>query len=587
MTIQPVADAATTSAVVADPDRKRLARTTSTLESAGFSVASTPDEGELLRLLARGHPSVLIVHMAFSRAVPAGTAAADASGSITGAAPQEEEPGIPVLFLVDEDHDLSPDVLEMLSVSDYVRTSARADELIHRVQNLIRRGQRRSEVRGNSERLRQRLRGVSAAIRATNDPRNMSEQFVQGFGETFDADHVWFTTFDDERVPLITAQWNRYGLAQLPPRLGAHEPAARRAANRFWTESALLTVDDHLHYRPSPEDGELLDWMEAMGARASAVVPVGEGEAAFGILWIVNAHEPRLWTVAETALIRHVAGNLAYGLIQGHLINAQQLVLKRLHQLDQAKTDFLAMVNHELRTPLTSITAYLDMIHDGEGGPVPPGIEEMLTVIEQNSDRLRGLIEDMLSFARHDNSDDSRKAPVNIGHLLRMVTAVLRPMSTARDIHITLDHAGEDLVVGANEAQLERVFTNLVSNAIKFTPRGGHVSITAQKCGSEDQAAELRVEVADDGIGIPEHDIPQVFQRFFRASNASAAAVPGTGLGLAIVHDIITRHNGSIAVASALGRGTTFSVRLPLDSNRAAPGRTEPFQEAVAPGVIR
>ena len=567
MTEQPVPHMAQASAVVADPDRQRLARTASTLESAGFSVASTPNESELLRLLAREHPSVLIVHIAFSRAVPAGSAAADASGSITGAAPLAGEPSLPVLLLVDEDHDLTPDVLETLSVSDYIQASAGADELIHRVQTLIRRGQRRTEARGNSERLRQRLRGVSAAIRATNDPRTMSEQLVRGFGETFGADHVWFTTFDDDRVPLITAQWNRGDLAQLPPRLGAHEPAARRAANRYWTESALLTVEDHFHHRPAAEDRELLGWVDAMGARASAVVPVGEGESAFGILWIVNVQEPRLWTVAETALIRHVAGNLAYGLIQGHLINAQQLVLKRLHQLDQAKTDFLAMVNHELRTPLTSITAYLDMIRDGDGGPVPPGIEEMLNVIEQNSDRLRTLIEDMLTFARHDNSTDCRKAPVNIGHLLRMVTAVLRPMSATRDIHITLDHAGEDLVVGANEAQLEQVFTNLVSNAIKFTPRGGHVSITAQKCGTEDQAAELRVDVADNGIGIPEHDIPQVFQRFFRASNASAAAVPGTGLGLAIAHDIITRHNGSIAVSSVLGRGTTFSVRLPLDSS--------------------
>lgn len=551
--------------MVADPDRQRLARITSTLEDAGFSVAAAPDEAELRRLLGRGHPDVLIVHLLFSPAVPSGGAAADASGSLSGAAPPPGEPSLPVLLLVDADQDSTPDVLEMLSVSDYIRASARGDELIHRVKTLIRRGQRRADARSKSERQRHRLRGVSAAIRATNDPRNMSEQLVRGFGETFGADHVWFTTFDDERVPLITAQWNRGDLTPLPPRLGAFEAAARRAANRYWTESALLTVDDHLHDAPSPEDRQLLAWVEATGVRASTVVPIGEGESAFGILWIVNVREPRVWTVAETSLIRHVAGNLAHGLIQGHLISAQQLVLKRLHQLDQAKTDFLSMVNHELRTPLTSITAYLDMIRDGDGGPVPAGIEGMLEVIEQNADRLRSLIEDMLTFARHDDSNDSRRAAVNIGHLLRMVTAVLRPMSAARDIHISLDHAGEDLVVTANEAQLEQVFTNLVSNAIKFTPRGGRVSITAQKRATEHAAAELRVEVTDDGIGIPEHDIPHVFLRFFRASNASAAAVPGTGLGLAIVHDIITRHHGSIAVSSVLGHGTTFSVHLPVD----------------------
>ncbi len=105
---------------------------------------------------------------------------------------------------------------------------------------------------------------------------------------------------------------------------------------------------------------------------------------------------------------------------------------------------------------------------------------------------------------------------------------------------------------------------NLVCNAIKFTPQGGQISITAGMGPAEGHAPKIVVEVADTGIGIPEEDIPQLFLRFFRASNATAARIPGTGLGLAIAHDIITRHHGTITVTSALGRGTTFTIHLPL-----------------------
>ncbi|MDB5244108.1 MAG: multi-sensor signal transduction histidine kinase [Spirosoma sp.] len=551
-------------AVVADPDRERLARTTATLQRAGFRVDATPDEDGLRQLLTGAHPTVLIVHTALIPAMPARPVGAiDESGHAPAAAPSGIEPWTPVLLLTEINYTAAADVLERFSVSDYIRASAPSDELLHRVETLIDRGQKRAEIRDSSERLRERLRNVSAAIRSTNDARTMAGQLVQGFGQSFRADHVWFTTFEDERVPLITAQWNRDGLTALP-RPGNHEAAARRAADRLWSRGGVLTIDDHRDYQPLLDEHELLGWMEHLGARASAVVPVGEGPTAFGILWIVKVQEPRQWSTAETALMRHVAGNLSHGLIQGHLINAQQQVLKRLHQLDQAKTDFLATVNHELRTPLTSITACLDMIRDDHGASVPPGISRLLDIIERNSDRLRGLIEDMLTVSRHDNNTETRKTPVNIGQLLRMVIAVLRPVAATREVTITLDHAGEDLITDANEAQLEQVFTNLVSNAIKFTPRGGHVEITAGTSTEDGQEPVLVVNVADDGIGIPEEDIPQLFLRFFRASNASKARVPGTGLGLAIATDIITRHSGTITVTSILGHGSTFTVRLPL-----------------------
>jgi signal transduction histidine kinase len=118
--------------------------------------------------------------------------------------------------------------------------------------------------------------------------------------------------------------------------------------------------------------------------------------------------------------------------------------------------------------------------------------------------------------------------------------------------------------VTADEAKLEQVFTNIVANAIKFTPEGGRVGITSSMSASADGGRSALVQVADTGLGIPEHDLPHIFTRFYRASNATAAAVPGSGLGLAIAHDIISRHMGRMVFDSTLGSGTTVSVELPV-----------------------
>ncbi|MGX9899210.1 histidine kinase dimerization/phospho-acceptor domain-containing protein [Arthrobacter sp. SA17] len=196
----------------------------------------------------------------------------------------------------------------------------------------------------------------------------------------------------------------------------------------MWAEGDVLIVDDHSTHEWDAEDLGLRDWMSGMNPRTSALIPVGEGNSSLGLIWITQLDSPRFWSRTEISMIQHVAGNVAYGLIQGHLISGQQQVLRQLQQLDQAKTDFLATVNHELRTPLTSITAYLDMIRDGSGGKLPNEVNRMLDIIVRNSERLRRLIEDMLAVSKPDyEATGLHLAPSRVGHTLRIITAALRP----------------------------------------------------------------------------------------------------------------------------------------------------------------
>ncbi|WP_284986327.1 ATP-binding protein [Arthrobacter sp. fls2-241-R2A-172] len=539
-----VADAGhSPSALVADSDEERLAASQSALTTAGFEVTTASDSASVALELQRHSPSVIVVGSFLARGL--------------------RSPGIPVLLLLDAEESVDVADIESLRMADYVLAPVRGAELVHRVRTLIGRSRERERSRGEIEALRESLRNVSSAIRETNDPQLIADHVVRGFGEALGVDHVWFATFRDERVPNIRAQWNGPGVAPLPARLGDSEETIAEAANKLWAEADVLAVSDH---RKDPESAiaqALREWSGELHPISTVLLPVGEGATALGIILLCTVQEEHRWTRAEIALMQHVAGNVAHGLIQGHLISAQQRVLHQLRQLDKAKTDFLATVNHELRTPLTSITAYLDMIQDGSGGPVPEGISKMLDVIGRNSDRLRRLIEDMLTVSMQDGSNLDLK-PVDIAKLLQVVVATLRPLAESRHVSLSFTEAGEDIEVTADEAKLEQVFTNIVANAIKFTPEGGRVGITSSVSASDNGARAATVRIADTGLGIPEHDLPHIFTRFYRASNATSAAVPGSGLGLAIAHDIISRHMGRLLLDSTLGSGTTVSVELPV-----------------------
>jgi signal transduction histidine kinase len=532
-------------AVVADPDSGRRQFVAATLETAGFTVRTAGNAADLSGILAGTRPSVLILDSSLS--------------DIDGAAP--------VLALVDLDSPAEVKAVEHAGVRDCIAKPPAAKELIHRATALINLVSRRAEARHEAETLRERLRQVSAALRGTNDPQQIADLVVTGFGETFGADRVCLATFEDDRVPLITAQWHRPGLAPLPEAFFASAEEARPAADLLWARAEPLTANGAF-VQGNIDDAELPAELAALGAAAYVAVPMGDGSSSLGIIWIALLDSPREWSRAELGLIQHVAGNAAHGLIQSHLITSQQQVVKQLRQLDKAKTDFLATVNHELRTPLTSIMAYLDMIQENTSDPVSTEVHQMLDIVVRNTERLRLLIEDMLSVSRNGHElSPLQLTPVRLARTLEIVTAALAPLAKLQNVSIVLDPNAEDLDVMADEVQLQQVFTNLVSNAIKFTPSGGRINVSSVSATEADGTCWATVRVSDTGMGISEDELAHVFTRFYRASNAMSGAVPGTGLGLAITQDIVARHGGRIEVASQLAVGTTVTVKLPLDTH--------------------
>lgn len=251
---------------------------------------------------------------------------------------------------------------------------------------------------------------------------------------------------------------------------------------------------------------------------------------------------------------------------QVHLTSAQAENLRRLEELDRQKDAFLSTVSHELRTPLTSIAGYAEMLSDGEAGSLTQEQLRLVEVIDRNTRRLQNLIEDMLILTQIDAADVvPARDDVDLARIARIVVEDLAPSALRADITVTVDAPTRALVEGDPD-HLERALTNLVSNALKFTPAGGTVDV-----GVEATDGRVVATVADSGIGIPDVQKNELWGRFFRASNAVTASVPGTGLGLSIVAAIVSEHGGTIDVDSREGEGATFRVAMPA----IGPGSTQ------------
>jgi signal transduction histidine kinase/CHASE3 domain sensor protein len=234
-------------------------------------------------------------------------------------------------------------------------------------------------------------------------------------------------------------------------------------------------------------------------------------------------------------------------------------------ELDRLKDDFVATVSHELRTPLTSMMGFLEMIREEEAGHLTDEQKRFLAIVYRSSERLQRLVGDLLFVARLDaNGLQLRFADVDISELVGETVESSSALARSREIDLEAKLAEVPLVLGDRE-RLQQLVSNLISNAIKFTPAGGTVSARTFVEGGD-----AVIEIEDTGIGIPLAEQERLFQRFFRSSTATEQAIPGTGLGLVISKAIAEAHGGGIGVRSEAGEGTCFRVRLPLEPEEVA-----------------
>ncbi|PWW32705.1 MULTISPECIES: sensor histidine kinase [Paenibacillus] len=251
----------------------------------------------------------------------------------------------------------------------------------------------------------------------------------------------------------------------------------------------------------------------------------------------------------------HVNVQVKYKDELGILSDSFNQMVRKLRKIEQMRQEFVSNVSHEIQSPLTSIRGFSTTLLQND---IPDADRKRyLSIIANESERLSRLSEDLLKLASLESEHHPFK-PVffRLDEQLRRTVISTEPLWSKKKLDIDLDM--QEILVNADEDQLAQVWTNLLTNAIKFTPSGGRISISLTKCGNEST-----IRITDTGIGIADEDALLIFQRFYKSDKARNRSQEGSGLGLAIVQKIIALHQGQIDVQSQLNHGTIISVTLP------------------------
>lgn len=247
------------------------------------------------------------------------------------------------------------------------------------------------------------------------------------------------------------------------------------------------------------------------------------------------------------------------------LLQKAESTVRTLEDLNIRMNDFISTVNHELRTPLTSIIGYIDILKTHDFKADADAYSSVTSVIDRNSKVLLEIIESILTLSSLDSSSQMPLIEkVDLLEIINRKIFVLKPQIEAKSLTLKVHHDPDaEFTILGNSGQMSQLVLNLISNAVKFSPDMGVIDVCLSEITKKNSDQFIRLEIKDQGMGIPEEDIPKLFTRFYRASNVISSQIIGTGLGLAIVDRILDLHQGSINVESEVNKGSSFIVELP------------------------
>jgi signal transduction histidine kinase len=406
------------------------------------------------------------------------------------------------------------------------------------------------ELSDNLQRAYNRLQTLydsAQAINSTLELEQVLDRIVQRTADAMNVRACSIRLLDETGTRLLVAAV--YGLSDAYVKKGdlvlAQNPLVRQVLAGQVIAVADVRADTRLQYRAQALTEGILSMLSAplLGKR--------------GPLGLIRAYSTELnhFTQADGSFLTAMAS-------EGSVAIENAMAYRALGQLDEMKSRFVLMVTHELRSPVSVIRSLLRTMTAGYVGTLSDEQRDMIRRALHRADFLQAMIDDLLDLAAGKNEMGLKeeRSAVRLDEIIRQV--VERHETAARENHIALDYQfpkGGSVTVKAGTEGLDRIFNNLVSNAVKYTPGGGRVSVVLSI-----ENGMARVEVADTGIGIPEESLNHLYEEFYRAPNAKAQVKEGTGLGLAISRDLVMRYGGKIAVQSKVGQGTSFVVTFPL-----------------------
>ena len=365
------------------------------------------------------------------------------------------------------------------------------------------------------------------------------------------ADVVQARMIDPELTPVSTLP----AVSETLPLTRAERDARVR---RCWERREVWLMSSLAEHPDDEAEADFHDRMlmslDLLGVGSALVVPVGAGAETLACITLLRGDPWTAWSPAEVETMSQIGAEVGRSMLRARLHQQEQRLVKELQELDAYKGEMIATLTHELKNALMAIQGHVSLLREADAPA------RSIEVISRNAGRLEKLTSDLLLLARVRDPQRAYKPELlDFSELVRSAAELHR--DERPDLDLVVD-VRPGVVIDGEGKDLEVLVHNLVGNAIKYTAEGG---VTLEL---RDDGDLVLLSVSDTGIGISPEDIDSLFNEFDRSSNPDALAVPGSGLGLAIVRRIAERHGGTISVRSALGRGSTFEVRLPQTSAR-------------------
>ncbi len=347
-------------------------------------------------------------------------------------------------------------------------------------------------------------------------------------------------------------------------------PIEHSAAGWVFTHAQPLVIQDvardSRHYKT-------IDEISGIQTRSLLGVPLLFQGQAIGVLEVINKAHGAYYTEDDITILETLASPAAMAIHTVTLERRLKKMSQELAELDQMKSDFIAIASHELRTPLGLILGHATFLREMLG----ENHREQLDIIIRNAERLKEIVE---SLSNVENVQSGmarlRRRKVSMSRLIEEVTASFQEEAQRKGLTLRTEIQREgppldekdDLTVEGDATKITIALSNLIKNALTFTNKGGHVFVTAERI-----PGYVKVSVIDDGIGIPAKDLPRIFERFYQVESHLTRRHGGMGLGLSVAKAMIEMHGGRIWAESVEGKGSNFTFLLPLDSEQAAAAR--------------
>jgi GAF domain-containing protein/class 3 adenylate cyclase len=398
---------------------------------------------------------------------------------------------------------------------------------------------------------------ITAAIRSSLDPQDIFAAITQQLGQALHVDgcalSLW--TEEDEFVQCV-GLYNRtepesfLSPQQLPQ---SRSPIAGNPVLQLLLRTQQPVVINDLNQQPQMRGLDLP--LSSPAARALLVVPLLADNTSIGSITLRSFYKPRHWQKEEIELAQAVAAQAAIAVQQSRLYQKSCALADRLLELDRQKTHFFQNISHEFRTPLTLMLAPLESaVNQQQDLPV-----EQAAIALRNSRRLLRLVNQLLDLQRLDAGRMQPSfRPCDLLELVSQIVESFRPYCEKKELELITEFNPCPLVYLDTE-KFDKIVYNLLSNAMKFTPPGGRITIRVETAGDH-----CLIQVEDTGIGIAKEQIPHLFKRFHQAEAAVNRSYEGSGLGLALAKELIELHAGQISVESAYEKGSKFTVWLPI-----------------------